>query len=169
MKLQIWLFGVLALWLLALPTFTAAQGCQGIMRPEYSYYVAVTADQNDNPYSTALVDGTTVIGNTEYCPIGGVTHRGLVNNTLGSASGSVYGGAVPPASYLGVSNQKEIVGVPGVEYTNTISVEVICSAVGNIFSFSGSFVRLMETNRSDSVSNLRSRAHLLKTSICTQL
>jgi hypothetical protein len=127
-----------------LPTRSSAQGCAGVMTPEYSSYVTVSYDADYNIYSTAGVDGYTSIGNTEYCPISGVTHRGDVCNTLGGVGGCSASGGVPPASYLGWTNPQEIVGVPGVIYLDSVTVEVICSAVGDIYSSGGGLSKYYE-------------------------
>ena len=125
-----------AFCMLAFPAIGSAQGCKGVMTPEYSTYTTFALDQSLHIYSTFAVDGTTIIGNTEYCNISGTTHRGSAYNKLGSVGGTIYSPPVPPASYLGVSNPQEIVGVPGVVYVDSTQGYVICSSVGTLFSAS---------------------------------
>src|ERR1700740_1153405 len=133
----LWAALLLAVFVFVLPVRSIAQGCQGVMTPEYSTYTTISNVGNDI-YSTAAVDGYTHIGNTEYCNINGTTHRGFVSNTLGGVGGEVYGGAVPPASYIGVVNPQKIVGVQGVIYVDSTDAWIACSAVGTIFSGGGS-------------------------------
>jgi hypothetical protein len=143
MKSRILWLSCLALMMSLLPSRSSAQGCQGVMTPEYSSYLTMSSDANGNYYSAAGVDGYTVIGNTEYCPINGVTHRASVCNTFNGVGGCSASGGVPPASYLGWVNTQEIVGEPGIIYLDTFTVEVICSAVGDIYS-SGSIKNYYE-------------------------
>ena len=122
--------------LLSLPAKSSAQGCQGVMTPEYSSYTSFALDAGFYIYSTAVVDGFTTIGNTEYCNISGATHHGTVYNSLNGTGGWVTGTAVAPASYLSATNSEDIVAQPGVVYTDDVDDEVICSFVGALYNTS---------------------------------
>jgi hypothetical protein len=134
MKSRILLFSLFFLILLVLPTPNQAQGCQGVMSPSYSTYTSLSLDSSLHIYTTVVVDGSTVIHQSEYCNIGGATHKGSVYNKLGSTGGWVYGPPVPPAQYFAVTNPQEIIGVPGVVYTDTTQADVLCSFVGGLFN-----------------------------------
>ncbi len=113
-----------------------AQGCRGVMTPEYSTYVSYSVGASYTIYSTVVLDGSTEIGNTEYCNLSGVTHTPTVRDRLGSASGSGSGAPVSPAAYLSQEETEQIVGVPRVVYYESASADVYCSAVGEIYSWS---------------------------------
>jgi hypothetical protein len=130
MKL-LWLFFIIGTILL-IPAPTLAQGCQGVMSPQYSSYDSESYD-NTNLYVNETVDGYTTIGNTEFCNISGTTHHAWVNNTLNGKGGWQAGPYVAPASYISFTNSQFIPAHPGVNYSNTIQAEVLCSAVGDIF------------------------------------
>lgn len=144
MRSRILWFAFLVLSLSLLPVRSSAQGCAGVMTPEYSSYLTISGDSSNHIYTSAGVDGYTAIGNTEYCNISGTTHRASVCNTLGGVGGCSTSGAVSPASYLGWSQSEEIVGVPGVNYLDSVSASVICSAVGTIYSAGGSLSKYIE-------------------------
>jgi hypothetical protein len=123
-------------FLLSVPN-AAGQGCVGVMTPSYSTYTTISVDQNNNLYSTVVVEGSAIIHPSPYCNISGTTHRGQVYNQLGSTGGTVFGPFVSPSGYISVSNPQVIVGVPGVVYTNTTEADILCSGVGTIFNGGG--------------------------------
>lgn len=125
-----------------------AQGCAGVMTPEYSTYASYALDSGGHIYSTVVLDGSTQIGNTEYCNLSGVTHTPQIRNALGSSSGTVQGSPVSPSAYISISNTQEILAMPGTNYDEAFAADVYCSAVGTLFSSTGGtiWVRLAVTN-----------------------
>ena len=120
---------------LLLPTRGCAQGCVGVMTPEYSTYNSSSFDSSDHIYSSVSVDGYTLMGNTEYCPAAKTAiHTPRAYNVLSTMGGWINGNGAPAASYISVTNPEEIVGIPGVVYYNVMQTRVICSDVGSFYS-----------------------------------
>jgi hypothetical protein len=137
MKMKIFL---LLLAFSVLPMKAAAQGCAGVMTSEYSTYTTGSAGSitsitaSSYLYVNVVVDGTAIIHPSEYCNIGNATHRGVATNTLGGVTSQVWGAPVTPSGYISVSNQQQLLTVPGVIYINSSVGEVICSFLGALFN-----------------------------------
>lgn len=133
MKLKILFLFLAFIICLTLPTGGWAQGCQGVMTPQYSEYDTFSGDMSNHIYTTVVVDGYTTIHPSPYCNINNTYHTPCATNVLNGTGGQICGARVSPASYLSLSNAQQIVAVPGVAYVMTESAMVLCSAVGSIF------------------------------------
>jgi hypothetical protein len=116
----------------------ARQGCQGLMTPEYSSYLTWSLDSNNVIYSTAVVDGSTIVHTSEYCSISpSVYHQASIKNTLGSVGGTYeYSPRTAPAGYISLSDAQDLPSVPSDVYNDSIVIYVGCSAIGQLYYFS---------------------------------
>ncbi|MGH9698260.1 MAG: hypothetical protein ACRD5R_18025 [Candidatus Acidiferrales bacterium] len=117
------------------PRHAAAQGCVGVMTPEYSSYSTFSSDTGSDIAVSAVVDGYTEIHLSEYCQIPpGTTHQGRVYNVVNNVGGWSYGPTVSPSSYISLTNGQDIPADPGYVYDGDIEFLVYCTAVGDIFT-----------------------------------
>lgn len=126
-----------ALAVLGLGPQLAAQGCAGVMTSNFSTYVSASEDSNGVLHATVTVDGTAIIHPSEYCNISGVHHQGQVYNNFNNNGGWTYGPYLSPYSYISESSTEDITGIPGVIYYDDFATGIYCTAVGDIYAYSG--------------------------------
>lgn len=123
--------------LLTFPKGAAAQGCIGIMQPQFSSYTSyAVTESNSGVVSLSVsesVDGYTKIGNTEYCNISSAIHTPKIYVTVNGVGGWQNGPGESPYSYIGFTGVKAN-SVPIGSQLNVIAqAEVVCSFVGTLF------------------------------------
>lgn len=113
-------------------TRSSAQGCIGVMKPEFSTYSGYTITAMNGTTDTlslsTTVDGYTQIGNTEYCNISGAIHTPQVNNYVNGSSASAVGSGESPYAYIDFTGTHSA-SVPdnGTEFEVENEAEVVCS------------------------------------------
>ena len=112
------------------------QGCATTLSRHFSVYTAISRD-GKNIYTSATIQGYATVTPGSECPMNTATHHVGAENKLNNVDHWSYSANACPTCYFSVTDNEQIVGVPGVVYPWTWDGEAICSIVG-IFFGSGS-------------------------------
>ena len=105
------------------------QGCSATLVPHFSVYTSVARD-GKNIHTSVTMQGYTQIAPNSGCPMNTATHHAGSENKLNNVDHWSYSGSGCPTCYFSVTDNEQIVGVPGVSYPWAWEGTAICSIVG---------------------------------------
>lgn len=117
-------------------TTVRGQGCATTLQPEFSAYTSV-ARNGENIYTTVTMQGYANVSSGPGCNMSVATHKAGAQNVLGSTGGWQYSASGCPTCYYSITNNQQIVGIPGDSYTWDWTGEAICSIVGVFWGSTG--------------------------------
>lgn len=112
------------------------QGCRTTLVPYFSTYSSVARD-GKNIHTIVSMQGYASVAPGPGCPMNTATHKAGAYNVLSTTGGWNYSASGCPSCYFSVTNNEQIVGVPGVLYLYNWEGASICSIVGTFWDRNG--------------------------------
>src|SRR6266852_5548941 len=113
------------------------QGCAVTLSPHFSVYTSI-GREGKNIYTSVSMQGYASVAPGPGCNMSVATHKVGAENKLNNVDHWTYSGSGCPTCYFSVTNNQQIVGVPGVVYPFLWDGQAICSIVGAFYNGGGS-------------------------------